>query len=153
MMVTWDEWAKHVNEKLTDLSNRIDHIARHMALDTQILALRTDFNILRDELTRDIYLEKMQVHIVESLRSKAKTQQEIAKSLPNFTNNPMVFHAFYNAWEQLEKAGVILPISRGRGHPRWWQLSLSPSDDLLSKREHPEKQNDFPQIARKGAES
>jgi len=69
-MVTWNEWAKQVNEKLTELSNRIDYITRNMAVNMQIQSLRTDFNCLRDELIRDIYLEKMQVHIAQSMHER-----------------------------------------------------------------------------------
>ena len=123
-MATWNEWAKYVNEKLTELTNRIDYIARNMAVNTQIQSLRTDFNCLRDELIRDIYLEKMQAHIVECLRHNPKTQQEIAKTLPDFTGNPLLYHAFHMAWKQFERSGVILPISHGRGHSRTWELSL-----------------------------
>jgi len=128
-MATWQEWAKYVTDKLTELSNRIDHIVQTTALDTQIQSLRTDFSIQRDELIRDIYLEKMQVHIAQSLRNGPKTQQEVAKTLPDFTQNPMVYHAFYAAWKQWTKFGVILPTSHGRGHPRTWELSVLKKED------------------------
>jgi len=123
-MVSWEEWANQVNEKLTELSNRIDYITRNMALNTQIQSLRTDFNCLRDELVRDIYLERIEGHISLSLRNGPKTQQEVAKTLPDFTQNPMVYHAFYLAWKQWEKLGIILPISHGRGRPRTWELNV-----------------------------
>jgi hypothetical protein len=79
---------------------------------------------MQDELVRTFFLEKMQVHIAESLRNGPKTQQEVTKTLPDFTQNPMVHHAFYAAWKQWEKFGVILPTSHGRGHPRTWELSV-----------------------------
>jgi len=82
------------------------------------------FAQMEDELVRTFFLPKMQAHIVESLRLKDKTQQEVAKTLPDFIENPMTYHAFHVAWKQFEKAGVILPISHGKGHPRTWQLSI-----------------------------
>jgi len=81
-------------------------------------------NKMQDELIRTFFLEKMQVHIAQALRNGPKTQQEVAKTLPDFTQNPMVHHAFYAAWKQWEKLGVILPTSHGRGHPRTWELSV-----------------------------
>jgi hypothetical protein len=82
------------------------------------------FAQMEDELVRTFFLPKIQAHIVESLRLKDKTQQEVAKTLPDFTGNPMTYHAFHMAWTQFEKAGVILPISHGKGHPRTWELSI-----------------------------
>jgi len=81
-------------------------------------------NKMQDELVRAFFVPRMQALIVEELRTKDKTQQEIAKKLPDFTKNPMLHHGFYEAWEGFEKAGVIVPISHGRGYPRTWQLSL-----------------------------
>ena len=127
-MVTWDEWATEVNKKLTELSNRIDYIARNMASETQIRSLRTDYDCLRNELIRDIYLEKMLVHIVKALEVRAKTKREVEKDLPDFTKNPLTYHAFNLAWEQFAKSGVIVSTSQGKGHPRTWQLSLTKSD-------------------------
>jgi len=84
---------------------------------------------MRDELVRTFFLEKMQVHIAQSLRNGPRTQQEVAKTLPDFTQNPMVHHAFYAAWKQWEKFSVILPTSHGRGHARTWELSVLKKED------------------------
>ena len=82
------------------------------------------FAQMEDELVRTFFLAKMQAHIMESLRLKEKTQQEVAKTLPDFTGNPMTYHAFHMAWTQFEKSGMIVPISHGKGHPRTWELSI-----------------------------
>jgi len=81
-------------------------------------------NKMQDELVRTFFLDKMLVGIEDFLRAGPKTQQDVVKTLPEFTKNPMVHHAFYAAWKQLEKAGVILPTSHGRGHPRTWELAF-----------------------------
>jgi len=80
---------------------------------------------IQNELIRTVFLEKVQVHIIESLKQRPnQTQQMVAKNLPDFSKNPMHYHAFYEAWKQFEKAGVIVPTSHGHGHPRTWQVSI-----------------------------
>jgi hypothetical protein len=91
---------------------------------TEISYLINRLDRMQEELISEIFLPKMQAHIVESLKSGPKTQHEIAKVLPDFVTNHLTCYAFYRAWDNFEKAGVILPISHGRGHPRTWQLSI-----------------------------
>lgn len=123
-MVTWDEWAKNVNERLDAMSTRIDDLFRKMALETQIQSLRTELSELEEELVKAMFLERMQVHIAETLKSGAKTEREITKTLPDFLRNRLHRHAFDMAWKGFVKAGVLLPISHGRGHARTWKLSF-----------------------------
>lgn len=133
-MVTWDEWANNVNEQLRTITKAIDdlvnssrsirELVNEMAPEIQVQSLRTDLSALEEELVKAIFLEKMQAHIVESLRTKELTQREIMKALPDFMENRLHRNAFDMAWTEFEKAGVILPISHGHGHARTWQLSL-----------------------------
>ena len=130
-MVTWEDWAKNVNERLEALSTRIDDLFRKMALETQVQSLRTDLSELKEELVEAIFLERMQVHIVEKLKSGAKTEREITKTLPDFLSNRLHRNAFDMAWKGFVKAGVLLPISHGRGHARTWELSLLKTDSSV----------------------
>ena len=81
-------------------------------------------NQMMDELVREVFLPKLKAYIVSALETEPKTQQEIAKSLPEFTTNILTGKAFWTAWEEFEECGVIKPISHGRGHPRTWQLTI-----------------------------
>ena len=112
-MVTWDEWAKNVNEQLRTITKAIDDFVN-------------DLSALEKELVEAIFLERMQVHIVESLKKKNLTQREIMKT-SHFMEHRLHRDAFYMAWNGFEKAGVILPISQGRGHARTWRIGCLPA--------------------------
>jgi hypothetical protein len=117
-MTTWEEWFKSVNERLAAIELKLEwHEKRIDTVFEQI-------NKLRDELVETFFVEKMQRLIVDELKHQDKTQQEIAQKLPDFTTHPMHYHAFYRAWTLFEKHKVIVPISRGRGHPRLWHLTI-----------------------------
>lgn len=82
--------------------------------NTRIDTVFEQIRNIRDELIETFFLEKMQVHIIESLnRSPNQTLQMVAKDLPDFSKSPMIHHAFYEAWKQFEKSGVIVPTSHG----------------------------------------
>lgn len=81
-------------------------------------------NGMHDELVRNLFLDKLIAFILERLKNGELTQQNIARDLPDFTKNTLIYHAFYDAWKQLEKNYVIIPISHGRGHPRTWKISI-----------------------------
>jgi hypothetical protein len=104
------EEGKRKLESLNDLSKRVD------------LALEK-IDKITAELIETFFLERMQFHIIESLKLSPKTQQMVAKNLPDFSKNSMTYHAFYEAWEKFEKSGVIVPTSHGRGHPRTWKVN------------------------------
>jgi len=91
---------------------------------TEIGYLINRLDRMHEELISEIFLPKMQAHIVESLRNGPKTQSDVMEPLPDFVTNHLTCIAFYRAWDNFEKAGVILPISHGRGHPRTWQLTI-----------------------------
>jgi len=124
-MVTWEEWAENVNKELEALKQN------QKWLDSRVDTAFERINKLEGELVRSFFLEKMQIHIVESLRHGPKTQQEVMKPLPDWAKNHLLYRAFYEAWQAFEKSGVILPISHGRGHPRTWKLNLL--EDPISK--------------------
>lgn len=117
-MVSWDEWAQNINKEIEALKQQQKY------QDKRFDVVFERINKLEDELIRSFFLEKMQLHIVDSLRQGSKTQQEVMKPLPDWTSNHLRYRAFYEAWEGFEKSGVILPISHGRGHARTWKLSL-----------------------------
>lgn len=121
-MVTWEEWAAQVNKDIQEIKNRLNYEAKR--IDTAF----GRFNKIENELVRHFFLEKMQAYIIESLRHGPKTHQEIMKPLPAWETNHMLHSAFYDAWKAFEKAGVILPISHGRGYARTWELSLTKED-------------------------
>jgi hypothetical protein len=65
--------------------------------------------------------------ILQALKEKPnQTQRDVAeKILPkDFAKNQLIHHAFYDAWETLEKNSVITPESHGRGHARTWKISI-----------------------------
>jgi len=117
-MVTFEEWAQNVNKEIEALKQ--NQKWQDKRIDTAFERIIK----LENELIRNLFLEKMQVHIVESLRYGPKTQREVMKPLPDWATNHLLYRAFYEAWEQFEKHGVIQPISHGRGHPRTWKLYL-----------------------------
>lgn len=62
MMVTWEEWAQNVNKEIEALKQQQKW--QDKRIDTAFERIIK----LEDELVRSFFLEKMQVHIVESLR-------------------------------------------------------------------------------------
>jgi hypothetical protein len=98
----------------------------------QVIDSRFDFvheklNSIQDELMRALFVPLVTEKILQALKEKpGQTQREIAeKILPkDFAKNQLIHHAFYDAWETLEKYSVIIPESHGRGHARTWKISI-----------------------------
>jgi len=104
---------------------RIEQLIQNVAwTDKRIDKAFEQINKLRDELVETFFVEKMQRLVVDELKHRDKTQQEIAQKLPDFITHPMHYHAFYQAWSRFEKHKIITPVSRGRGHPRLWHLTI-----------------------------
>jgi len=101
-----------------------------VALSTQMSYTNQRLDQVKEELTRDFYVPKMQKAIIDLLRDKDLTEAEIRSALiPKPKEVTLGWQGFWRAWEAFTKNNVIVPVSRGRGHARLWHLSIRPESE------------------------
>lgn len=119
MMVTFEEWAQNVNKEIEALKQQQKW--QDKRIDTAFEQLEK----LREEVVNALLLNPIRERIISVLKSQPHLTQAQAmnKILKPFSEAPLSWHAFYKAWEQLEKTGVITAEHHGKGHARTWILT------------------------------
>jgi arginine deiminase len=104
---------------------RLEQLIQNVAwTDRRIDNVNERVEKIQNDLIENLYTNSMVRFIFEKLKGAELTERQVAQGLPDFSRNPLTHLAFIRAWEKLEREGVIIPISHGRGRLRTWKISI-----------------------------
>jgi hypothetical protein len=125
--VTWNEWAKYVNETLTQLEEDIKHIRQNMVIRDQLSYQIERIDKLRDDIIREWFYEKMQDRVKRVLTGKKLTETQLITQCVH-DKSEIDWPTFWRVFKDGQKLGVIQRISRGRGKASLYTISVVPEE-------------------------